>query len=114
MPHHGDGCQELDRARHFAGDEVRALLRRLGDLAPQDVELLKGGAQAAMSAASSAPGRRGTDGTHGCRRGHRRHLPTNQVPEHQAAHLRPAGDTGVHEARSPTVSAFEEPQQRRD
>lgn len=45
MLHHGDGRQELHRARHFAGDEVCAFLRRLGDLAPKDVELLEGGAQ---------------------------------------------------------------------
>lgn len=40
--HHGDGRQELDRARHLAGHEVRALLRRLGDLPTQNVQLLRG------------------------------------------------------------------------
>lgn len=41
--HHGDGRQELDRARHLAGDEVGALLRRLGNLPSKDVELLEAG-----------------------------------------------------------------------
>lgn len=41
VPHHGHGCQELDRARHLAGDQVRALVRRLGNVAPKNVELLK-------------------------------------------------------------------------
>lgn len=54
VPHHRDGRQELHRACHFAGDEVCALLRRLGDLTAKDVELLKGGAQSRDE--------RGTDG----------------------------------------------------
>lgn len=39
--HHRDGREELDCPRHLAGDEVCALLRRLGDLPTKDVELLK-------------------------------------------------------------------------
>lgn len=38
--HHGDGRQELHGARHLAGDEVGALLCRLGDLPTKNVELL--------------------------------------------------------------------------
>lgn len=41
--HHRNGRQELDRPRHLAGDEVGALLCRLGDLTAQDVELLQAG-----------------------------------------------------------------------
>lgn len=40
--HHRDGRQELHRARHLAGDEVRAFLRRLSNLATKNVELLEG------------------------------------------------------------------------
>lgn len=62
--HHRDGRQELDRARHLAGDEVRALLRGLGNLPAQDVQLLKatsterGGEPAGHTAAwHTRPGR---------------------------------------------------------
>lgn len=41
VPHHRHGRQELDCARHLAGDQVRALVRRLGNVAPENVELLK-------------------------------------------------------------------------
>lgn len=40
--HHRDGRQELHRARHLAGDEVSAFLRRLSNLATKNVELLEG------------------------------------------------------------------------
>lgn len=54
--HHRDGRQELHGARHSAGDQVGALLRRLGHLTAQDVELLhtrggKGGSAGRHTAA---------------------------------------------------------------
>lgn len=101
--HHRDSRQELHRARHFAGDEVCAFLRGLGNLAPENVELLKAGAQ-------SRDERRGTghptahrrhngaDGARVCNKVHtnpdkKSTSPsdttslTDKVPQNQAAHL---------------------------
>lgn len=53
--HHRDGRQELDRARDLAGDEVRALGHRLGDVTAQDVELLEAGAEETRVRAARRP-----------------------------------------------------------
>lgn len=54
MPHHGHGRQELDRARHLAGDQVRALVRRLGNVAPENVELLKAETETGVRAGAAS------------------------------------------------------------